>query len=287
MGMISLLIGVVFGFGIILLFAALRGVDTAELRPRPRTHVDALGTGRRVELLTLRLVLGVLTAAIILLVTRWPVAALFCGFGAFMAPTFFGGKAVRARQVARIEAIAGWAEMLRDTLAAAGGLEQSIIASAPIAPDAIRPSVLRLAARLERDRLTVALREFADELNDPIGDLVVAALVLAADKSPKRLGYLLGQLAQAARAEANMRLKIDAGRARARTATKVVTATTIVFTLVVMLLNRDYMDAYNTVLGQLVLVVVGACFTMSFVWLARASRFHPAERFLTIQGIEP
>jgi Flp pilus assembly protein TadB len=221
-----------------------------------------------------------------MLITRWPVAALFCGFGAFMGPTFFGGRAARARQVARIEAIAGWAEMLRDTLAAAGGLEQSIIASAPIAPEAIRPSVLRLAARLERDRLTVALREYADELNDPIGDLVVAALVLAADKSPKRLGYLLGQLAQAARAEANMRLKIDAGRARARTATKVVTATTIIFTLVIMLLNRDYMDAYNSIVGQLMLVLVGTCFTLSFVWLAKASRFQPAERFLTVQGIE-
>jgi tight adherence protein B len=286
-GLLALLIGALFGFGIILLIVGVRGVDTAQLRPRRSTHVTALGTGRRVELLTLRLVLGIVTAAIILLITRWPVAALFCGFGAFMAPTFFGGRAARARQVARIEAIAGWAEMLRDTLAAAGGLEQSIIASAPIAPEAIRPSVLRLAGRLERDRLTVALREFADELNDPVGDLVVAALVLASDKSPKRLGYLLGQLAQAARAEANMRLKIDAGRARARTATKVVTATTIIFTLVVMLLNRDYMDAYGTLVGQLILVVVGVCFTIAFVWLARASRFHPAERFLTFQGIEP
>jgi 5-methyltetrahydrofolate--homocysteine methyltransferase len=81
--------------------------------------------------------------------------------------------------------------------------------------------VVRLAARLERDRLAPALREFADEIDQPSGDLVVAALILAADKSPKRLGDLLGRLATSARANVNMQLRIETSRARVHTAVKI------------------------------------------------------------------
>src|SRR3546814_13777520 len=73
---------------------------------------------------------------------------------------------------------------------AAGGLEQSIIASATVAPPAIRREVAALAVRLERERLPIALQEFATQVDDPTCDLVVAALLLAADKSTKRLGEL-------------------------------------------------------------------------------------------------
>src|SRR3546814_11393172 len=85
-----------------------------------------------------------------------------------------------------IEGIASWAEMLRDTMAAAGGLEQSIIASATVAPPAIRREVAALAVRLERERLPIALQEFATQVDDPTCALVVAALLLAAAKTPKR-----------------------------------------------------------------------------------------------------
>src|SRR3546814_15651016 len=121
--------------------------------------------------------------------------------------------------------------MLRDTMAAAGWLELSIISSATVAPPAIRREVAALAVRLERERLPIALQEFATQVDDPTCDLVVAALLLAADKSPKRLGELLGMLAVSARAEVNMRLRVEAGRARSRTSVRVVSIATAPFAL--------------------------------------------------------
>ena len=70
--------------------------------------------------------------------TGWPVAALLAGVAAWTLPSVLGGSKDRARQVARTEAIAGWAEMLRDTLSAAAGLEQAIVATATVAPYPIR-----------------------------------------------------------------------------------------------------------------------------------------------------
>src|SRR3546814_5433005 len=82
--------------------------------------------------------LAVVAGAAIGILTQLPVAALLGGIGAFMAPSVIGGRAELEHEMSVIEGIASWAEMLRDTMAAAGGLEQSIIASATVAPPAIR-----------------------------------------------------------------------------------------------------------------------------------------------------
>jgi tight adherence protein B len=272
------LLGVVAGFGVLLLAVALRGTDPdAPARPeRPPREVPLAG----MERLTLRIVLGLTAAAAIGALTRWPVAAVLVGAAGFIAPSLAGGQAQRQAEIARIEGIAVWAEMLRDTMAGAGGLEQSIVATAAVAPDAIRGEVLRLAARLEHDRLAPALHDFADELDDPTGDLVVAALLLAAGKSPKRLGALLGMLATSARSEVNMRLRIETGRSRTRTSVKVVTTSTVAFALGLILFNRQYLDPYDSAFGQVMMALVGACFAGAFVWLARASRVRGHDRFL-------
>jgi Flp pilus assembly protein TadB len=262
------------------------------MRPVARSEVPSRRTRKRAaeslssqfEHFTLRLALGVAGAVVIGALTRWPMAALLCGIAGFMAPSMLGGQAARKAQLDRIEAVAAWAEMLRDTMAGSGGLEQSIIATAGVAPLPIKREVLRLAARLERDRLAPALREFAEEIDDPAGDLVVAALVLAADKSPKRLGDLLGRLAQSARAEVNMRLRIEASRARTRTSVRVITVFTVVFAVGLLVFNRDYLEPYDKAVGQLVLGLIGLCFAGAFLWLARSFRFQDEERFLRMES---
>ncbi len=285
MTMLAALLGALAGLGLLVAGVALRGADPASFRPRRRTARPGLSErSERVEQLTLRLALGAGAAVVVGAVTRWPVAALLLGAAGFMAPNLLGGRSVRQAKVAEVEAIAAWAEMLRDTMAGAGGLEQSIIACAPIAPPPIRAPVVRLAASLERERLAVALRVFADELDDPTGDLVVAALLLAADKSPRRVGALLGMLASSARAEVNMRMRVETGRARTRTSVKVISISTMVFSTGLLLLNRAYLAPYDSAVGQAVLGLVGTCFAGAFVWLERSSRIASNDRLLTAVG---
>jgi tight adherence protein B len=276
--MVAALLGACVGFGLVVIVVALVGVDIGELRPRIGGAKKVSGA---IEGGTRRLILALVLGVVVGLVTRWPVAAILGGLAGFFLPSITGGKHAREHKIALIEGVASWAEMLRDTMAGAGGLEQSIIASAGVAPEAIRPQVTRLASRLERDRLAPALRDFADEIDDPAGDLVVAALVLAADKSPKRLGDLLGRLAVSAREEVNMRLRVDAGRARTRTSVRVTTGATAVFALGMLVLNRDYLEPYNTFVGQVVLAMVGACFGVAYWWMAKAATSDEQTRFLT------
>src|SRR4051794_29154916 len=165
-----------------------------------------------------RLLRAVVIGAGLAIVTRWPVAGVAGAVAGWWTPEVLGARGGRERAVAKTEAIAGWTEMLRDTMAGGHGLEEAITTTAAVAPAAIRPEVIRLAARTEQMPLSDALVAFATELAHPTADLVVAALRLAAGGAARDLGELLGSLATAARDEAGMRLRVEAARARLRTA---------------------------------------------------------------------
>jgi Flp pilus assembly protein TadB len=269
---LGVLCGALVGLGLVVIWAGLSGVSF----PRP----SARSTGPKVERATLRLGLAVGAAVAVGAATRWPVGALWAALAGWGVPGLLAGTKGRSEAVGRIEAVAGWAEMLRDTMAGAAGLEQAIVATAPVAPLPIRAEVVTLAVRLEGERLAPALRAFADEVADPTCDLVVAALVLAAEHQAQRLGELLGSLAQAARDQATMRLRVEAGRARTRTSIKVIVGATGGLALGLAVLNRGYLTPYDSALGQFVLLIVGGLFAASFVWLAKMSRPTTTERFL-------
>jgi tight adherence protein B len=266
------LCGAGLGCGLVLILAGWRGTDLPRVsRPRWRPGVDRAN---------LRLGLAVGTGVLVGAATGWPVGALLAALAGWAAPSLLGSARRQAAEVARIEAIAGWAEMLRDTMAGSAGLEQAIVATAPLAPLPIRAEVAILAVRLEGERLSGALRAFADDVADPTCDLVVAALVLAAEHQAQRLGELLGTLATAARDQATMRLRVEAGRARTRTSVKVIVGVTGTVVLGLAVLNHGYLAPYDSATGQLVLLLVGAVFATSFVWLSRMARPLPVERFL-------
>lgn len=209
-------------------------------------------------------------AAVVGVLTGWPVAALLAGFAGWALPGLLRPDRAARVRTERIEAVAVWAEMLRDTLAAAAGLQQAIRATAPIAPQALEVEVRALAGRVERgERLPDALRAFADDVHDPLADLVVAALLLAAERQAGQLSDLLGSLAHATREQVTVRLKAGADRARVRTSVRVVVVVTLAMAFGLLLLDRAYLAPYGTATGQLVLAVVGGLFAVAFGWLAR------------------
>ena len=213
---------------------------------------------------------------------------MLAALAAWSAPSVLGRDKEAAGAVARIEAIAGWTEMLRDTVSAAAGLEQAIAATAPLAPEAIRPQVTELAGRLASGaRLDGALREFAAEVADPLADLVVAALIHAAAHHARRLGELLSSLAASARAQASMRLRVEAGRASLRTSVRMITTVTAVMAIGLVLLDRGYLAPYDSAGGQLVLLLVGVIFAAGFTLLRRMARHQQPARILAAAPPRP
>lgn len=272
MVLIGAVCGAALGLGVLLVVLGLRGTPPGPPRPSRLTHDHPRWL--------LQATAAVVAAIVVLLVTRWPVGALLAGLVAVVVPGALGRIRQEADTVARTEAVAAWTELLRDTLAAAAGLEEAIGATAAAAPEPIRSEVKRLGRRLEHGTLPDALERFADELANPAADLVVAALLTAARREARELVPLLTELARSARAEAEMRLRVHVSRARIRTAVRVVVGTLGLFAGGLLLFNRPYLAPYGTAVGQLVLLGVGAVFAAGWWLLQKMAVIEAPERFL-------
>jgi hypothetical protein len=115
---LGVLLGAGAGLGIALIALGIRGVES-------RRQTDRV-TRTRVERHTLRLAVAVGAAVLVGAVTGWPVAALLAAAACWGVPALFTESKAQTATIARVEAVAGWAEMLRDTMAGAAGLEQAI-----------------------------------------------------------------------------------------------------------------------------------------------------------------
>jgi Flp pilus assembly protein TadB len=226
-----------------------------------------------------RLVLGLAGALVTLVVTRWPVAAAAAGVAAW-AVAGSGGRKVRRALDKRTEAIALWAEMLRDAIGTARGVEGVLVATASTAPLPIRPEVQRMARRLQHESLDTVLDDLADDLDHPIGDLVVTALRLTSTAGGRQVRDVLAGLAAAAYAEAESRRRVEVARERPRSAMRYTAMIIGGFVTLLVVFSRKYLDPYDSALGQVVLVFVGFYWAAGFWWMHRMGRVTPVERFL-------
>ena len=263
------------GIGLGVFLTALGVLGRPVFRPIARRR-PVLMSPHVLALITGALVAGLAAYAL----TGWLAGALLVVVGVVAAPRLWAGRADHHREVARVEAIAAWAEMLRDTIAGAAALEQAIAATGPLAPAPIAEPVARLAVHLDIEPLPAALRRFADEVDHPTCDFVVAALVIAAEKEARDLGPLLGQLATCARDEAKMRTRIWIDRAKTRTSVKVIAGCVLLFAAGLLIFSRSYLQPYDTAAGQIALLVIGAIFAGSLIALDRMARIEVPERFV-------
>jgi Flp pilus assembly protein TadB len=221
----------------------------------------------------------------VLVVTRWPIAAIGTGVLVLGWNGLAGGAAEERRSMARLEALAAWTESLRDTIAGAVGLEQAIPASmrasSPVLQQPLRALVDRMHTRVP---LPDALRSFADDLNDPSADLVVAALILNAKLRGPGLRDMLGALATSARAELDMRRRVEADRRATRRSVRIVVGVSVGTAIGLAVFNHSYVEPYDDVLGQLVLCLVIALYGAGFMWLRRLAKYEMPSRFLTSSG---
>lgn len=219
---------------------------------------------------------------IVLALTRWPVAGLLGALAAGFAPSVIA-TAGSSNITRRVEAVATWTELLRDTLSASAGLGEGIQATAAVAPTAIRTEVQRLANRLSGGvAMSTALRRFAAEVDDSSCDLVASALMLAATARTQKLADLLSALADSTREEVSMRLRIEAGRASARSSVRSVVVFSGLFMGGLTVLAHSYLMPLASPTGEVVLLAVGACYASGIVLMLRLVRPRPTPRILAM-----
>jgi Flp pilus assembly protein TadB len=179
-----------------------------------------------------------------------------------------------------------WTESLRDTIAGAVGLEQAIPSSLRAATPIIHGPLERMVDRLRaRMPLPEALGRFADDLDDPSADLIIAALAINARLRGPGLRDLLSALAVSVREELDMRRKVTADRSSTRRSVQIVIGVSVGLALVMAIFNQGYVAPYDTATGQIVLVIVLVLYGIAFVWLRNLARFDAPERLLSVSSV--
>ncbi len=229
-----------------------------------------------------RLLVAAAIALTVVAVSGWIVPALVVGAGCWFAVASWQRRGSGpAWEVERTDALASWIENLRDVLIAGDQPVGAINATVATCPEAIKPQVRRLAAGLGRQDPSTVFRRFADEIDDPLGDLVAAGLLIAVQRGA-RTAAVLSSLAEQARRQADRRRLVEAERAPIQR--EVTLLTVIMASLVVGLLvfgRAEYLAPYDTAGGQLFLGGVLSIYAVLLLRVQRLARFPRPSRFLT------
>ena len=267
--------GALIAGGLLLLVQGLTPRPVQAPRPRRRaTSRVRLSRRARVGLLA-----GGAAGVLVAVLTGWVVAvgimpAVLVGLSALMS-------APPAREeLRRLEAMEEWLRSVSGVLTAGVGLEQALITSLRSTPEPIRPEISRLVGRLRSRWGTVpALRLLADDLDDPTADLIVANLVLGAQRRGPGLATVLEAVAQSVAEDVKGRREIEADRAKPRANVRLITGISVVV-LGYLALTGEYVAAYGTPIGQIALIVLLTGYVLCLLWMRMMTRGKPLPRFI-------
>lgn len=223
--------------------------------------------------------MGVGVAALVL--SGWALPAL----AAALMLWWVRGAWERVHRVGRselvgLEGLAVWIENVRDVLAAGeqpiGAIAQTSSSSAA----ELGPAIRRLNAGLRRQDPEIALRRFAADVDDPLGDLVAVGLLVAIRRGGRAIDVLSMLAAQTRHALERRRL-IEAERAPVIREVWLLTALmSVLFGAVFVFGRSGYLSTYQSAGGQLVLAAAIVGYGLLVIRVQQLARFPRPRRFL-------
>ncbi|MXW60240.1 MAG: type II secretion system F family protein [Acidimicrobiales bacterium] len=278
--------GVLAAMGFVTVLAGLTR-QPERTAPRMRTYRQRLSRMQRPAQQTQRVLSTVL--AVVLgwgawISTGWLVAGLLGAASGITAPLLVAAPRRRRAAVDEIEAYSQWTEQLRDLVQASGSLLEAVVLSAANAPPKLRPHVEQLATLAQSIGLKPALNWFAAHMESPYADQLVLGLSIAWE-SGARVSDTFDATARAMRNEVQMRRTIEVGNARVWSQVMAILGITVVSVVLMFVFNRGFFDPFGTLLGQVVLLVIGLLIFGCVFWVLGLSRSGSAVRLLGQHGL--
>lgn len=275
----SLLIGAIFAMAVLTFVLGIRKAPVKVKQPKVvRARTDSWWD--QLPPRTQRLAIGsVILGLVLALLTQWVVVIVVLPALVVGLPWLLGSGDTGQR-IERLEAMEEWTRSLAGVLTVGVGLEQAIVATLRSAPKAIEPEVRLLAARLRARWPTGdALRAFADDLDDSTGDLLAANLLLGAQRRGAGLASVLESVAASVAEDVRARRMIEADRAKPRATARWVTIITMAV-LGILFFTGDYVSAYKSGIGQLILISLLSLYVGCLVWMKQMAKGKDLPRFI-------
>ena len=185
------------------------------------------------------------------------------------------------RDLVLLQALDQWLRLLTGSILTGKSVGDAVRATRRQSPVVLQPAITLAVSRMDgRWSTAEALRAMADELDHPDVDAVVAALMLASQRGGTGTSETLAGLAESTQDKLRAMREVEAERAKPRIVVRQVTVITLVVLGVAMLVGRSYFEPYGTVVGQLVLAVLLACYVGALVILRQRTLPPRRERIL-------
>ena len=282
--LIALVGGMTLAAAVLLMVTGLRKVPVKPRRPRLTadqmwaryTRRPAGKAGRRRDL---QLIGSVVAGFAIFAFTGWLIAIPMVPVAVFLLPILLG-RAPRS-EVALLEALDRWVRHLATTLPLGRDVVYAIRASRATAPPLIADEIAELVDRLNRRwEPQRALQRFADRLDSPDADAVIASLILATTRTEGITDNLLA-IADALQERLRALRAIENERDRPRQTARLVTIISAVMIGATAFFGRGYFAPYTaTSTGQIIISVLVLCYVGSLAMLYRMTIPRRRERIL-------
>ena len=281
--LVALVGGVAFGAAVLLVVAAFRPPPVRVRAPRPSTaqlwarytRRPPGGAGRRRDL---QLVGGAAAGLVLFAFTGWLIAIPLLPLTVLLLPKLLGQAP--ATDAPLLEALDRWVRTLATTLPAGRDVIQAIRVSRASAPPLIADEIGVLVDRLDRRwEATVALQRFADALDSPESDAVIASLMLATTRTEGLRDNLLS-IADSVQERLRAVRAVENERAKPRQTARLVTIISALLIGTTAFLGGGYFAPYRTPTGQVIITVLALAYVGSLLLLYRMSVPRRRERIL-------
>ena len=277
----GVVVGLGVGVGLLLVWSAF----TQPRTPRPtrparlRVRLDRAGmTGVQVRtVLALSIcLLVVVTLAVQLLSSTWPVAVTFGLMAAYLPFAVVAGR-VRRRQAELAEAWPDAVDNLASGVRAGMSLAEAVSGLAVRGPEPLRPAFDSFARDYQTSgRFGDCLDRLKERLADPVGDRVVEGLRVAREVGGGDLGRLLRNHSGHLRDDARTRAELEARQSWAVNGARLAVAAPWLV-LLFLCFQREVIARYASTAGVLVLALGAVCCVAAYRVMLRIGRL-PTER---------
>jgi tight adherence protein B len=232
--------------------------------------------GRQRDLI---LLLSMIIGCLIAMLTGWLILIVVLPLLALGLPYLL--ILPKPRGIQLLEALDRWVRSLAATLGTGKSITDAIRISRRTAPPLLAHEVSLLVTRLNnRWETRDALMRFADAIDSPDADGVVAALILASSRGANGASVTLQALADSIQAQLKGRRVIEVERSKPYVVVRQVTVISLSTFVLVFLLSPDFFAPYRTPLGQALLSALLIIYFASLLLMRRKAHQPDRPRIL-------
>lgn len=187
----------------------------------------------------------------------------------------------KPRDIQLLEALDRWVRSLAVTLGTGKSITDAIRISRRTAPPLLADEINLLVTRLNnRWETRDALMRFADAIDSPEVDGVIAALILASSRGANGASVTLQALADSIQAQLKGRRVIEVERSKPYVVVRQVTVISLSTLVLVFLLSPNFFAPYRTPLGQTLLSALLIIYLASLLLMRRKAHQPDRPRIL-------